>query len=275
MRRVLLLAAVGLVASGLAARSGQPRAAFGEEPPPAAQPPAEPPAEQPAEPAATEASAEELPALLEAVEGAGKKKKASEALALLAQVAGKKHPELQKALHKLLKHADPAVALRAAELLETRVYPDTGKALWAASWGQAANDKRPSVRAKVLRALAKAGFAPDRRQADEVEKLWRSIQSAPNRSQAPLLIDIAYFVGEVKLKPMARSLAEALDEPVAGSASDPNNPPASYWEEKWYLWSESKAAVHAGLKALTGVELDSTEKAKAWIEAHARDGFEW
>jgi hypothetical protein len=98
---------------------------------------------------------------------------------------------------------------------------------------------------------------------------------APNRTQAPMLVDIAVFVGETRYKRFARQLAEALDEPVSDSPNSPTNPPASWWEEKWNLWNESKAAVHAALKALTGVELDSMEKAKAWIEQHARDGFEW
>jgi hypothetical protein len=267
MRRVVasLLALTLLVSTA-------PRRSAAEDPPPAG-PAAEEPA--PAPETVVEATAEELPALIDAVEGAGKKKKASEALQLLAKIAGKKHPEIQKALQKLLKHVDPAVALRAAELLELRVYPDTGKALWAASWGQAANAKRPVVRAKVLRALAASGFTPDKRQGDEIEDLWRQIVSAPNRAQAPLLVDIATFIGATKSKRFARQLAEMLDEPVSTAPNSPTNPPASYWEELWNLWNESKAAVHAALKALTGVELDSTEKAKAWIEEHARDGFDW
>ena len=257
MRRLLRIAA--LLASS-AALAG-PSAAVADEP--AAAPKK-----------VREATAEELPPLLADLEAAGKKKKSADALALLAKLEELKHPELEKPLQKLLKHAEAAVALRAAELLEERTYPESGKALWAASWGQAANDTRPMVRARVLRALGRIGFALDKRAYDDVEKLWRQVQGTPQRGNAPILCDIAFFAEQLKDKRFARALAEALDEPVSTS-NDASNPPAAWWEEKWHLWDGSKAAVHAALKALTGEDFASTEKAKEWIEAHAKEGFAW
>lgn len=256
MRRLLLLVLLPLLASPAALR------------PLAAEEPAEAPKP------VREATAEEVPPVVADLEAAAKRKKAGEALALLAKVDGLKHREFEKPLQRLLKHAEAAVALRAAELLEERSYPESGKALWAASWGQAVNDKRILVKAKVLRALGRVAFTLDKRGFDEVEKLWRYVQSTPQRGNAPLLVDIAWYVEQVKDKRFARPLAEALDEPVSTS-NDGTNPPASWWEEKWHLWNESKAGVHAALKALTGEDFPSTEKAKAWIEAHAKEGFAW
>lgn len=232
-------------------------------------------AEDPApETEVSEASAEQLPALLEALEAAGKAKKASDALKALEPLAGLKHVQLEKGLLKLLKHAEPAVALRAAELLELRAYP-TWKGLWAASWGQAANDKRPAVRAKVLRAFARVGLVLDKKQFDEVEKHWRWTVGNPARTNAPQLVDIAFYIEQVKDKRFARWLAEHIDEPIATNPSDPNTPPVSWWEERWHLWNESKAAAHAAIKALTGQDFASTAQAKEWIEANRRLGFDW
>lgn len=234
-------------------------------------------AEGPSEaaPPLREATAEEAKPLVADLEAAAKRKKASEALALLAKLEGLKHADFEKPLQRLLKHAEAEVALKAAELLEDRSTPEGGKGLWAASWGQPVNEKRPAVRARALRAIGRLGVALDKRQADEVERMWRGLQGTPNRTQAPLLVDIAVYVERVKDKRFARQLAEAIDEPVSGDANSPTNPPASYWEEKWHLWDASKAAVHAALKALTGQDFDSTEKARAWIESHAKDGFDW
>ena len=221
-----------------------------------------------------EATAEEVPPVLADLEQAAKKKKLEEVLPLLKKLDELKHKDFEKPLHKLLKHGDAGVALRAAELLEERTYPESGKALWVASWGQSANDKRTTVRAKVLRALGRIGFALDKKQFDEVERLWRSLQATPNRGQAAILVDIAFYAEQAKEKRFARSLAEAIDEPVSKD-DGPSNPPAEWWEEKWHLWTESKAAVHAAIKALTGQDFDSTEKAKVWIQAHGADGFDW
>lgn len=222
----------------------------------------------------TEASAEQLPVLLAAVEEAGKARKADEALRALQALRGLKHVQLEKGLLRLLKHAEPVVALRAAELLELRAYP-AWKGLWAASWGQAANDKRPAVRAKVLRALGRMGVVLDKKQYDEVEKQWRWTVGNPARTNVGQLVDIAFYAEQAKDKRFARWLAENIDEPVSTNPSDPNSPPASWWEERWHLWNESKAATHAAIKALTGQDFPSTAAAREWIEANRKQGFAW
>jgi hypothetical protein len=221
-----------------------------------------------------EATPEEVPPIVADLDAAAKKKKLEEVLPLLKKIEELKHPDFEKPLHRLLKHGDAAVALRAAELLEERTYPTSGKALWAASWGNAANDRRATVRAKTLRALGRIAFTLDKKQYDEVDRLWRSLQGDPNRSQAPLLVDIAYYAEGAKEKRLARYLAEAIDEPVS-TDDGPMNPPASWWEEKWHLWNESKAAVHKALKAMTGQDFDTTAKARDWIQAHEKEGFAW
>lgn len=243
----------------------------------AEEPPAEAPAEAPAaETTVREASAEELPTLLAALDTASKKKKAAEALAALKPLEGLKHPGLEKAFLKLLRHAEVAVAVKAAELLELRAYPEWAKGIWSNAWAQAVNEKRPTVRVKVLRALARLNVALDKKQYDDVEGHWRWLVGNPNRTNGPQLVDIAFFVEQLKDKRFARWLAEMLDEPMSNApASDGSNPPAAWWEEKWHLWNESKAAIHSALKALTGVDFTSTKQAKEWIEEHKKDGFDW
>jgi hypothetical protein len=242
-----------------------------EDPPPGASPET-PPAETPV----TEASAEELPGLLAALDTASKKKKAAEALAALKPLETRKHASLEKGYTKLLRHAEVAVALKAAELLEQRAYPEWAKGIWANAWGQAINEKRPTVRVKALRSLARLGFTLDKKQFDDVEGHWRWLVGNPNRTYAPQLVDMAFFIEQAKDKRFARWLAEMIDEPMSNApASDGTNPPAAWWEEKWHMWNESKAAIHTALKALTGMDFTSTKQAKEWIEEHKKDGFDW
>ena len=229
----------------------------------------------PAEKKVREATAEEVPPVVADLDAASKKKKPEEALPLLKKVEELKHPDFEKPLHKLLRHPDAGVALRAAELLEERTYPESGKAVWAASWGQAVNEKRTGVRAKALRALGKIGFKLDKKQFDDVQKLWRSVQGSADKSLAPLLVDIAAYAEATKDKRFARDLAEAIDKPEASNPNSPTNPPASWWEGKYYLWEGSRNEVHRALKAITGQDFDTTAKAKDWIEANKKDGFEW
>ena len=258
-----------LLVVGLVCGAGPSRARlWADDAPPAAEPPA---AEKKP---VREATPEEVPAVLADLEAAFKKKKLAEALALLKRVEELKHVQFEKPLHKLLRHPDADVALRAAELLEDRTYPESGKAVWAASWGQSANDKRSAVRTKALRALAKVGFKLDKKQFDDVQKVWRSVQGSADRSLAPLLVDIAVYAEQTKDKRFARDLGEAIDKPESKD-NGPTNPPASWWEGKFYLWEGSRNEVHRAMKAITGQDFVTTEQAKDWIEAHKKDGFDW
>ena len=235
----------------------------------------EPPAPAPPK-TIREATAEELPPLLEKLKTAAKAKKVPEIIALLDALGERKHPEFEKPLQKFMSHAEPAVALHAAALLEERSYPGSGKALWAASWGQAVNDKRPTVRAKALRAIGRAAFVLDKRAFGDVESLWRQIKGTPNRTMALQLVDIAFYFETTKDKRLCRYLAEAIDDPTPTGGITAATPPAAIQEELYYLWAESKDAVHTALKAITGQEFESTENARSWFQEHEKDfGFAW
>jgi hypothetical protein len=64
---------------------------------------------------------------------------------------------------------------------------------------------------------------------------------------------------------------------MASNPNDPNNPPASWWEQRWKAWKENEKAVHWALSQLVeGETFETTIEAKKWAEAHGKDhGIEW
>jgi len=87
----------------------------------------------------------------------------------------------------------------------------------------------------------------------------------------------ARYFGYTKAKDAFRLLAEQLDEPIATNPNDPNNPPASWWEERWKEWKANEKAVHWALAQLVeGETFETTLEAKKWAEAHGKEhGIEW
>jgi len=87
----------------------------------------------------------------------------------------------------------------------------------------------------------------------------------------------ARYFGYTKAKEAFRLLAEQLDEPVATNPNDPDNPPASVWEERWKAWKENEKAVHWAISQLVeGETFETTLEAKKWAEANGKDhGIEW
>lgn len=225
---------------------------------------------KPAEDKAAKALASELKKI-------AKKKNSDDVLPVLEKIDGLEHKAFDKPLCRLLRHESSIVSLRAADMWEWRVRDKrVGSRLWRASWGEKKNDRRYAVKAKVLKAYARAGLPLDAKQFKEVDRAWRWMVGNPDERWAPALSEIAAWVALSKDMRLFRKLAEELDEPLATNPNSPSNPPASWWEKRWKMWKAAKPAVVEALKALTGQEFDKTAEAKAWVEANGKKaGIEW
>jgi hypothetical protein len=237
------------------------------------------PEEPPATTALHDATDEEAKPIVEGLKTAARKRKREDAMPLLDAVGALRHPEFERPLVQLLQHPDAAVARRAAELLEPRVGALDAKAataLWKAGWMHPLNDKRHAIQAKTLRILARGGVTLDRKQHDDVAKLWRRHLGNPEASVVGVLLDIAWYYEHTKDKRLCRLLAEELDEPQPADVNSPTNPPASWWEARWKAWKELKPAVVSALRSITGQEFDKTDEAKRWFKMNERTfGFSW
>jgi len=248
-------------------------------------------AEEPAPPAG-DAAAEEVPppcpdaearGLAQKLCAAAKRRDAKEALAVLEEIDEKRHAEIAKALLKVLDHADPAVAMAAADAMAAQRSGDAkadaklAAQVWKGGWQAKANDKRFPVLGRVLLAVAALERRPlEERRAKEVEKAWRWVVGNPEPDNAPGLVAVCEYVSLVKDKRFCRLLAEEIDEPVATDPNSPSNPPASWWEARWKLWKQVKAAAVETLEDLTDQTFKTTKDAKAWFEANAKQfGFTW
>jgi hypothetical protein len=205
-------------------------------------------------------------------------------LPALEAIAGCSHEDFHKPLLKLVGHESTEVALAAADrLLEQRVEDerDAGKLadqIWKKGWNHRENDRRWVVKGRLLRAIARLRVnAPlEPREYRDLEGLWRQVHGSPDRAFAPAVVDVCRYVEATEDTRLFRMLAEALDEPVAAAVNAPTNPPATWWEERWHLWNDSKAAIAAALTALTGELFKSTEAARTWAEEHGREHeIEW
>lgn len=230
---------------------------------------------------------EEVKTLLDGLEVARKKKGSADTLRALVGFQGLVHREFLKPFQKLLAHDDSDVAIAAARALdaqkprgldEKQLAKDVdkaGKDLAKAGFGPP-NDKRLPVRAAVVRTFGAWNVLLDERQYDELDKLWRTFEGAPDARYAGALTDVAEYARATKDKRTCRRLAEWLEEPVSDGAPTAATPPASWWEARWKMWKAASSTVHEALHAITGQDFKTTAEAKKWFDANRTTfGFKW
>jgi len=186
---------------------------------------------------------------------------------LLERLGRFDHPEVYRALSKYLKDKDHRIAVAAicAIARQSQSQDKAGKALL----GAAKREKRTPVVCALIVGMGQLGY--DNKSAiSEVEKVFQKDKTEPHKAA------IRYF-GLIKYKPAFRKLAEELDEPVAKNPNDPNNPPASWWKERWEEWNTNVRWTRWSISQLVeGETFDTTAEAKQWAENHGRDhGIEW
>lgn len=249
--------------------------AFAEE-----EPPEEPPATGDGARALTDEEADELEDVLK---DALRAREVEEVFAGLDQLEGLSHASFQKPLVKLLGHKSLEVAERAAELLSQQIVEDErdraklAKDIWKAGWSDRANKGRWLVQGRTLEIVGTLlGEPVDNRQFKDVERMWRQMHDDPRKEDAPAVEGVAAYVIATKDGRLFKTLALALDEPGATDVDSGFNPPAEWWERRWHLWKQSKAAIADALTALSGEMFKGSEQAKAWADEHGREhGIDW
>jgi len=174
------------------------------------------------------------------------------------------HPEVLKAAQRFLGDRNRFLAIGGAIVCARQSdRAKAGTALYAAL----KSEKRTDVASVLLVALGKSGFP---KAVKEAESWFRKDTKEPRKAAA------RYF-GYIKWKPAFRLLAEELDEPRPGNVNDPNNPPESYWKERWMDWNAALPHVRWALSQLVdGETFDQKKEAENWARTEGRKhGIEW
>lgn len=207
--------------------------------------------------------------LVENLKKVHKAKLLSDATPAFEALAGVTHPSFEPVLSRLLIHAVPEVAGRAARALGERPGPKTVAALWK-GFDAPPNGKREEVRAWILEALGRLKAPLDDKRYRDAERLFQNTESAAVQEAVA-----AYFVAVPTDKRPCKVFALWLDEPAPANVNDPNNPGADWWKARWKLWQRTRPAAQKALAAITGQTFESSDDAKAWFAQNPKFGVRW
>lgn len=269
-RRPAPVPAAALVALlALGAAVARPGAAADAPAPAPAPAPGPAPAAEETPPPLRVLTDEEAAPVVAGLAKAAKAKTVEDARPALEALAGVTHATFEPALARLLTHPVADVAARAARAMGERAGDKTA-ALLGKGWSAAPNDRRPSVRAGILDALATMKAPLDPRLYAQAERLFTDATDA-----GAVLAFTRYFTRVPTDKRACKVLALWLDEPSPANVHDGANPPKEYWEARWKLWDRTRDGAVAALKAVTGQAFESTEQARRWFDANRGFGVRW
>jgi len=186
---------------------------------------------------------------------------------LLGRLGKWDHPEILKLARKQISDKSHIVAVAAVRVCvrQTSDKKKTGSVLLRAL----GKEKRTAVRCALLVGMGYLGFQ-NKKAKKEAEKFFRRDTTETHKAATR-------YLGYIKAKDAFRMLAEKLDEPRSKSPNDPNNPPASYWKERWEEWNVNVKWTRWAISQLVeGETFESMDEAKDWAKAEGRKhGIEW
>jgi hypothetical protein len=186
---------------------------------------------------------------------------------LIDRLGGFDHPEMLKALTKYVKDKELTVAVAAIVAVARQSKSKEGAARLLLS--VAKSEKRTDIVCAAIVGMGKLGY-DNKAAIGEAQKLFQRDKRETHKAA------IRYF-GFIKYKPAFRQLAEELDEPHPANPNDPNNPPESYWKERWQEWNGNIPYTRWALSQIVaGETFEKTEEAKQWAETEGKKyGIEW
>jgi len=210
-------------------------------------------------------AASEVAKFQTAMKEAKRKKNEPARLELIQKLGEKDHPLIYKEATKWVKDKNYKVATAAVVAIARQKTSIKKAGPYLARVLKSA--KRTNV---TCAAIVGLGVLEYTKAYKDVRKQWRKTRGEPHKAAA------RYF-GYTKAKQAFRMLAEELDEPHPTNPNDPDNPPASWWEERWKEWKENEKAIHWALSQMVpGESFETTVEAKEWVAKHGKaHGIEW
>ncbi|MBI4880956.1 MAG: HEAT repeat domain-containing protein [Planctomycetes bacterium] len=183
-------------------------------------------------------------------------KEALERVAALQKLAAGRHDAIVKELVKALKDKDRTVRFVAVQLLGTQRGPEVQKALLPIVTAGRSFDLLNA--SEAVRSLGYVGYGKSGFKILE-DLFWK--QRAKEVRKA-----IIEAVGRQKEKEAVSLLIAVLDQPIPKDPNDPNNPPPSFWQEKYDEWIHFKDDAINSLESITGKRFFNSDTAIDWIE---------
>ncbi len=210
-------------------------------------------------------AASEVARFQTAMKEAKRKKDEDKKVELLMKLGEKDHPVIYKEATKWLKDKNHKVATAAVIVIGRQKSSAKKAGPYLAKY--MGREKRTDPRCAAIVALGVLNY---KRAYKDVMKQFRKSRTEPHKAAA------RYF-GYTKAKQAFRILAEELDEPRPSNPNDPDNPPASYWEERWNQWKANEPAIRWALaQFVEGESFETTAEAKQWAESEGKKhGIEW
>ena len=168
------------------------------------------------------------------------------------------HPLILKKAQSLIKNKNRFVAVEAVFVCARQ---GDGKKVGKTLHGILKREKRADIVCGILVSLGKIGYTAAYKQAVlYYERDTKDAHRAATR----------YF-GFIKSKKAFRLLAEKLDFPKPKDVDDPNNPPASWWAERYKEWELTIPFTKWAINGLVpGETFDSTREAREWAQANGK-----
>ena len=200
-----------------------------------------------------------------AMKDAKRKKDDDKKVELLRKLSEKDHAVIYKELTKWVKNKDHRVATTA--VIGIARQKSSAKKAGPFLQKLIGREKRTDP---ICAAIVGMGVLNYKRAFKDVRKYFRKTLAEPHKAAA------RYF-GYTKAKQTFRMLAEELEAPRPSNPNDPNNPPASYWEERWKKWKANEPAIRWALaQFVEGETFETTAEAKQWAETEGKKhGIEW
>lgn len=178
-------------------------------------------------------------------------------LEAIGRLLSGRSPEMVKPLSALLTRAEHPVRRRAAKALAAI---GSDKALPALQRAMRARKNRPE--SDIMDALGTAiGLC-----ANPKKSLFRQLSKGFDGAEKETKRATVLALGHSKDRKALEMLAGWLEAPRPENPDAPNNPPASYWKERYAQWNFIKKQVKWAVWNITGELLDTEEEVTEWIE---------
>jgi hypothetical protein len=197
-------------------------------------------------------------ALLEKLEAAVEAKDENGIISVVESFFTASHEDFAKPLEKLAAHRAVSVRVAAVKALGSQgPAKKVGPVLFRILMSPQNKDAK-SVMAMAIASMRRIAFSP-KPVVDEIKSQFQK------RADMAIMREAVRYFGDLKLVDTVPMLVEWVERPEPANPNSPTNPPASYWQTMFEIWSEIKAVVAYSLRTITGKEYETERLWREWM----------
>ncbi len=210
------------------------------------------------DPTVEAADEERAKALLAALDAAVDAKDENGIISAVEAFFTASHEDFAKPLEKLASHRAVSVRVAAVKALGSQgPAKKVGPVLFRILMSPQNKDARP-VMAMAIGSMRRLAFCP-KPVVDEIKSQFQK------RADMAVMREAVRYFGGLKMVDTVPMLVEWVERPEPANPNSPSNPPASYWQTMFEIWTEIKAVVVWSLKEITGKEYETERLWREWM----------